>query len=100
MPDAFDKNNADFSGIDGGRDLYLAHVIHQARIEVDEEGSEATAATAVTTFVATAAREVSPEQTFRADRPFLFVIVHNATRSILFMGRMSNPAGAAAGMRK
>lgn len=92
MPDAFDAAKADFSGMDGRRDLAISKVIHQAVIEVNELGSEAAAATAVTMF-ATAMAPGPPEkiEVFRADRPFLFLIVHNPTGSILFLGRVANP---------
>ena len=89
MPEAFAERLADFSGITGGKDLYISSVIHQAMIDVNEEGSEAAAATAVV-MSAKSARFEMPE-TFRADRPFLFMIVHNSTGSILFMGRVSSP---------
>ena len=97
MPDAFSAKKTDFSGMDGKTDLYIGQVIHQAMIEVNEAGSIAAAATAVT-IVAATAMPPSPEaiQLFRADRPFFFMIVHNATGSILFMGRVSNPSSAAA----
>jgi serpin B len=90
MPDAFDKAVADFSGITGNKTLYLSSVIHQAVIEVNEEGSEAAAATAVVIKTRTARAPSKLE--FRADRPFLFMIVHNPSGSILFMGRLSNPS--------
>lgn len=101
MPDAFDPKRADFSGMDGKTDLYIGQVIHQAMIEVNEEGSVAAAATATTMFAATAMP--GPPETielFRADRPFLFLIVHNATGAILFLGRMSSPASVSASAPK
>lgn len=87
MPDAFTAKKADFSGMDDKTDLHIGQVIHQATIEVNETGSVAAAATAVTIIAATA-MPPSPEpiQLFRADRPFFFTIVHNATGSILFIG--------------
>ena len=85
--DAFALPPADFSGISGYKDLYITKVIHKAIIEVNEEGSEAAAATAV--VVGTKSFIVKPE--FKADRPFLFLIRHNATGSILFLGRVMNP---------
>jgi serpin B len=92
MPDAFDAPKADFSGMDGARDLALGKVIHQAVIEVNELGSEAAAATAITMFATTMApRPPEKIEVFRADRPFLFLIVHNPTGSILFLGRVANP---------
>ncbi len=88
MSDAFELPPADFSGISGYKDLYITKVIHKAVIEVNEAGSEAAAATAV--IVGTKSVQFRPE--FKADRPFLFFIRHNATGSILFQGRMVNPA--------
>jgi serpin B len=89
MPDAFIEGLADFSGITGKKDLYITSVIHQAMIDVNEEGSEAAAATAV--VMGSKSIRIETPETFRADRPFFFVIHHNATGSILFMGRVSNP---------
>jgi serpin B len=89
MPDAFQESLADFSGITGGKDLYISSVIHQAMIDVNEEGSEAAAATAV--VMSGKSVNIDMPEEFRADRPFLFLIVHNSTGSILFIGRVSNP---------
>ncbi|HUA65534.1 MAG TPA: serpin family protein [Alphaproteobacteria bacterium] len=89
MPDAFDGNKADFSGMDGRRDLFISRVIHEAYVQVDEKGTEAAAATGV----AMLGRAASPRQVpvFRADHPFLFLIRDNQTGSILFLGRMADP---------
>ncbi|MDR3562639.1 MAG: serpin family protein [Negativicutes bacterium] len=87
MVDAFDVMSADLSGISGKKDLYITKVIHKAVIEVNEEGSEAAAATAV--IIGVKAVPFKPE--FKVDRPFLFFIRHNATGSILFLGRVMNP---------
>lgn len=89
MPDAFDEAKADFSGMTGNKDLYIGHVIHQAFIDVNEEGSEAAAATAV--VMEGKSVHIDIPETFHADRPFLFIIVHKATGSILFLGRVANP---------
>jgi len=89
MPDAFSERDADFSGMTGRPNLYISKVIHKARVEVNEEGSEAAAATAV--IMAPKSYHVEVKEVFRADRPFLFIIVHNKTGAILFMGRLSNP---------
>jgi serpin B len=70
--------------------LYISKVLHKARIEVNEEGSEAAAATSVGMVEMAMQREIN--EVFRADRPFLFMIVHNSTGAILFMGRLSNPS--------
>jgi len=90
MPDAFNAKRADFSGMTGKPNLSISHVIHQAMINVDEEGTEAAAATAV--IMSLKAMRVVERESFRADRPFLFLIVHNPTGSILFMGRVSDPS--------
>ena len=88
MPDAFSKA-ADFSGMDGSKTLQIAAVIHKAFVDVNEEGTEAAAATAVVMKITAIAE---PPPVFRADHPFLFVIRHNASGSILFMGRVENPS--------
>ncbi len=85
MVDAFE--NADFSGMAEGL-LFIAAVLHKAFVKVDEEGTEAAAATAV--IMARGVPE--PPPVFRADHPFLFLIRENATGSILFLGRVMNPA--------
>ena len=90
MPDAFELPPADFSGMTGGKDLYITKVIHQAFIEVNEEGSEAAAATGVVMGMKSAPVVVNE---FKADRPFVFLIRHKATGAILFLGRVANPVG-------
>ncbi|MGE5549342.1 MAG: serpin family protein, partial [Bacteroidota bacterium] len=87
MRDAFDKNRADFSGI-SDISLYITHVLHKAFVEVNEEGTEAAAATGV--VVGTKSAYVMPV-VFRADRPFFFALRDLRTGSILFMGRMADP---------
>jgi len=90
MTDAFDVARADFSGMDGRQQwLYIGAVIHKAFVDVNEEGTEAAAATAV---VMQARSLPLPPSTFRADHPFIFLIRDNHTGSILFMGRVVNPA--------
>ncbi len=90
--DAFSDHRADFSGMDGQTDwLYIGEVLHKAFVSVGEEGTEAAAATAVVIKERSAPSHESPPPLFRADRPFLFIIQDNQTRSILFMGRVSDP---------
>ncbi len=90
METAFNRF-ADFSGMTGEKDLMLDKVIHQAVIEVAEEGTEAAAATAVVVIRKTS---IDPDQppVFRANRPFLFFVKDNATENILFSGRVMNPS--------
>ncbi len=85
MPSAFD-DNADFSNMTGARDLFISAVIHKAFVNVNEEGTEAAAATAVIMGYAGAL------DSFVADHPFIFLIRDNVTGSILFMGRVSDPS--------
>ena len=85
MPTAFIPAMADFSGMDDSQDLFIDHIRHKAFVQVNEEGTEAAAAT-----------EVDMGYTglppfFKADHPFLFYIRDNVTGSILFLGRVSDP---------
>ena len=89
MPDAFDPARADFSGIDGHKSLFLSAAIHKAFVEVNEEGTEAAAATGM--IVVTTSVPLEP-LVFRADHPFLFLIRHNPSGSILFLGRVFDPS--------
>ncbi len=88
MKDAFDSERADLSGMDGSRDLFIKEVIHKSFVEVNEEGTEAAAATGVVVGVRSAP---APPPEFRADHPFLFFIRHDATGAILFIGRLVRP---------
>lgn len=85
MVDAFE--GANFSGMNGKLDLYISAVIHKAFVDVNEQGTEAAAATAVVVGIRSASRPI----VFRVDHPFMFVICDNETGSILFMGRIINP---------
>jgi len=87
MHDAF--GNADFSGMDGTTNLFISDVFHKAFVAVDEEGTEAAAATAV---VMTLSAEPIIDVTLTIDRPFIYLIRDTDTGSILFMGRVLNPA--------
>jgi serpin B len=86
MNDAF-SGEADFSGMNGNRELSIGEVIHKAFVDVNEEGTEAAAATAVVMFKAI----VKPPPIFRADHPFIFLIRDNHTGSVLFIGRVVDP---------
>jgi serpin B len=89
MPLAFSPE-ANFSGIDGQKDLYLSAVVHKAFVDVNEEGTEAAAATGA--VARTLSVQVDPTPIFKADHPFLFLIRDERTGSILFLGRVINPS--------
>ncbi len=92
MPDALDPARADFSAITGARDLFIQAVLHEAYVDVDEEGTEAAAVTALQMGVTSV--EVGNGQEpvlFRADHPFLFLIRDRRTEAIVFLGRIENP---------
>ncbi len=86
MPTAFEMD-ADFSGMDGTKSLYIKEVIHQAYVKVDEKGTEAAAATGVVMELTS----IMPKNIFRADHPFIFIIQQNDTGNILFLGRVNDP---------
>ncbi len=85
------SNEADFSGMTGAKDLHISNVIHQAFVDVNEEGTEAAAATGVIIGI-TCIKPITTK-IFRADHPFIFLIQQNSTGNVLFMGRVNNPAG-------
>nr|XP_008507435.1 PREDICTED: LOW QUALITY PROTEIN: serpin B4-like [Equus przewalskii] len=88
MLDAFSPQDADFSGMTGSRGLAVSKIRHKSFVEVNEEGTEAAAATAIVLVTATS---TSSYESFHCDHPFLFFIKHNKTNSILFLGRVSSP---------
>jgi len=90
MPTAFTRDSANFSGMDGTQNLFIQKVIHQAFVDVNEEGTEAAAATGVSMGITS----VGPTQipVFRADHPFIFVIQDRENGNILFLGRVANPS--------
>ena len=89
MTAAFDAATADFSGMDGSRDLHIDEVYHKAFVAVDEAGTEAAAATAVVMMEMAAMPEEIPAVTI--DHPFLFLIQDNPTGAILFVGQVVEP---------
>lgn len=97
MPSAFippregDPESADFSRMTGGRDLFIDGVFHKAFVKVNEEGTEAAAATGVT--MSLTSMPLEPE-VFRADHPFVFLVRDRVTGIILFMGRLADPGEA------
>lgn len=88
MSDAFDINNADFSGMTGGKDLYISDVVHQAFIDVNEDGTEAAAATMVSMAPTSMPGEAI---TLRLDRPFIYLIYNTQTNAVVFMGHVVAP---------
>ena len=83
------SNFADFSGMTGDEKLKVDEVIHQTFIDVDEEKTEAAAATAMIMMKATAMPMEIPSAEFHADRPFLYFIIDTWNDTILFMGRQT-----------
>jgi len=82
---------ADFSGIAENRSLYISTVLHKCYVKVDEEGTEATAATTVTLQAFAVEVHPRPIPEFRVDHPFLFLLRENAMGTILFLGRIADP---------
>jgi len=88
IENAFDSTLADFTQITGQKDLYISDVVHQAFIDVNEEGTEAAAATAIgmtTTSMPIESYEIT------LDHPFIYVIYEQTTNTIVFMGRFVKP---------
>jgi serpin B len=85
--DAFSPGSADFSGMDGTNNLFISKVLHQSFIDVNEEGTEAAAATAVIVELTA----IPDQKEFKADHPFVFLIQHKLTGALLFMGEVINP---------
>lgn len=91
MRAAFAPASADFSGMDGTRELFVSAVVHKAYVAVDEKGTEAAAATAVAmATMGLPLNEASPKE-FRADHPFLFFVHDKKLGAVLFMGRIADP---------
>ncbi len=93
MTDAFDFQKADFGGMVTSKpegSLVITKVVHKAYCDVNEEGTEAAAATGVAIGVRSVAPPAKPK-VFKADHPFVFAIRHNPSNTILFTGRVSNP---------
>ncbi|KAG5850142.1 leukocyte elastase inhibitor-like [Anguilla anguilla] len=89
MEDAFDLSKSDFSGMSPNNKLVVSKVVHKSFLEVNEQGTEAAAATFIS--VQLQCGMLIPPVSFIADHPFLFFIRHNPTQSILFYGRFCSP---------
>ncbi len=87
MISVFQETKADLTGMSSQDGLSISAVVHKSFIEVNEEGTEAAAATAGFTFLCARSSE-----SFTADHPFMFFIRHNPTNSILFLGRFRGPS--------
>lgn len=81
---------ADFAGMNGRKDLFISAIFHKGFVDVNEEGTEAAAATAVSAPCCESV-VVAPPPVFRADHPFVFLIREKASGNILFLGRLMNP---------
>lgn len=90
MPRAF-GSGAEFGGMSTAAPLSISDVVHKAFVEVDEQGTEAAAATGVIMVTRAAPIQAEPK-VFRADHPFLFLIRHRESGAVLFTGRLSQPA--------
>jgi len=84
--------DADFSKITGNKDLFISDVIHKTYIEVDENGTEAAAVTAIIMSRGAMPMPDDKVEKFHADRPFMYLIRENKTGTILFLGKVTNPA--------
>lgn len=93
MSDAFDPRQADFSGVDGRRDLFIGTVRHRTFVRVEETGTTAAAATGAMMPTALIRPVPQPPVVFRADHPFLFVIRDSRSGVVLFLGRVVQPEG-------
>jgi serpin B len=91
MPDAFSESKADFSGITNKESLIIDQVVHKAYIDVDTEGTEAAAVTAI--MVIPISNDIFKKEPVEmtVDRPFIFLIRDIETGTILFLGRVLNP---------
>jgi serpin B len=91
MSNAFEASSADFSGIDGSRDIYLGSVIHATKVDVNEKGTVAAAVTVIGGLGGCCAPP-PPKTTFHIDKPFLYFITDVASGAVLFMGRVNDPS--------
>ncbi len=92
MPSAFTGGVADFSGIDGTQELFISDVLHKATITLDENGTEAAAATAVIMELTSAMPDPVEPVEMRIDHPFIFTIYDVQSGATLFAGRVLDPS--------
>jgi serpin B len=92
MASAFQPDKADFSGMTQREKLFIGAALHKAFVAVDEEGTEAAAATVL--VMKGSAMPPEQPQVFRADHPFVFLIRHQETGALLFLGRVAAPTPA------
>lgn len=90
MKIAFDPVKANFEGISSNENLYLQEILQKALVIVDEDGTEAAAATAAI-FACSCMPMLIPFEEMIIDRPFIFFIIDKNTKSILFMGKILKP---------
>ena len=86
---AFDSTKADFSNLSQTSSIYISDILHKTFIEVDEYGTQAAAAT--TTLLSTTSQEIVSDAQMSLDKPFIYMIVDDQTRQILFLGYMLKP---------
>lgn len=92
MVQAFDPNKANFTAMTPNGNIYLSAVVHNAFIQVNEQGTEAAAATGVVGGLFGIGGQARPDPiVFKADHPFVFAIIHRRTDTMLFIGRLSIP---------
>lgn len=91
MGDLFDPDYANLSGISGNKDLYVSNVFHKSFVEVNEEGSEAAAATGAVMMTRMMILPPVEEAPFVVNHPAVFLIRDNFTKLVLFIGRLSKP---------
>jgi len=93
MVDAFTDGVADFSRMVDGKKPSVSRVLHECRLKLDEEGTEAAAATVVEMAGSAAPPGTEEIRTFYLDKPFVFIILDEQTGTILFLGKVENPLG-------
>jgi serpin B len=91
MPDAFRWPKANLSGLDGTKELYISCIFHKAWCEINEQGTEAAAATVMGVKAFLVLEKPAPPPVFRADHPFIFLIRDIRSGSVLFIGRLTDP---------